>query len=85
MPLVAAKDIVITVDIGLASLVLAKGATAVSARGKAYYAATIDYELFLRHEGQKIRRAGGRTKGPSAYTREDRQHLVEALIGFLRI
>jgi len=83
--LVAANDIVITGDIGLASLVLSKKAIAISARGKIYNPATIDYELFLRHEGQRIRRSGGRTKGPSAYSHEDRQRLVEVLTGLLKI
>ncbi|HEY3374152.1 MAG TPA: DUF188 domain-containing protein [Candidatus Aquicultor sp.] len=82
--LVAASDIVITGDIGLASLVLSKGAAVISARGKAYHPATIGYELLLRHEGQKIRRAGGRTKGPSPYTNEDKQRLIEALTKFLK-
>ncbi|MBE0449105.1 MAG: DUF188 domain-containing protein [Actinobacteria bacterium] len=81
--LVTANDIVITGDIGLASLVLSKEAIAISARGKIYNQATIDSELFLRHEGQRIRRAGGRTKGPSAYTHRDKRHLIEALAGLL--
>lgn len=79
MSRVAAGDIVITDDIGLAVLVLSKGATALSTRGKIYNPVTIDSELFLRHEGQRVRRAGGRTKGPSAYTQEDKQHFIEVL------
>lgn len=82
--LVTADDIVITGDIGLASLILSKRAIAISARGKIYNPATIDSELFLRHEGQRIRRAGGRTKGPSAYSHEDRQRLIEMLAGLLK-
>ncbi|MHB8841547.1 MAG: YaiI/YqxD family protein [Candidatus Aquicultor sp.] len=77
--LVHAGDIVITADIGLAALTLSKKADTVSPRGKVYNPATIDTELFLRHEGQKIRRAGGRTKGPAPYTGEDRERLVEVL------
>ncbi len=77
--LVHAGDIVITSDIGLAALALSKKADTISPRGKVYNPATIDTELFLRHEGQKIRRAGGRTKGPAPYTGEDRERLVDML------
>ncbi len=77
--LVHAGDIVITADIGLAALTLSKKAATISPRGKVYNPATIDTELFLRHEGQKIRRAGGRTKGPAPYTAEDRERLVTVL------
>lgn len=82
--LVNPGDIVITGDIGLAALALSKKAIAISARGKVYNPATIDTELFLRHEGQKIRRAGGRTKGPSPYTSEDKERLIEVLARLLR-
>ncbi|OIO85724.1 MAG: hypothetical protein AUK32_06705 [Candidatus Aquicultor secundus] len=77
--LVHAGDIVITADIGLAALALSKKAATISPRGKVYNPATIDTELFLRHEGQKIRRSGGRTKGPLPYTAEDKERLVAVL------
>lgn len=83
--LATANDIVITGDIGLASLILSKGAVAISPRGKAYNPATIDGELLLRHEGQKVRRSGGRTKGPRAYTGEDRRRIITALQNLLNV
>ena len=76
---VRADEVVITNDIGLAAMVLAKGAHAISPRGSFYNNATIEQELFIRHVKQKVRRAGGRTKGPSRYIEDDRERLVEGL------
>ena len=66
-------DIVVTQDIGLASMVLGRGAAAIGVRGRVYDKATIDMQLFIRHEEKKVRRAGGRTKGPAAFTADDRK------------
>ena len=41
--------------------------------------ATIDMDLFIRHEEKKVRRAGGRTRGPAAFTAEDRERFVRNL------
>jgi len=79
----AADDIVVTGDIGLAAMVLGRGARAISPRGRVYSPATIDLELEVRHEEQKHRRAGGRTRGPSAFEEEDREHFVEVLTRML--
>ena len=62
---------VVTQDIGLASMVLGRGAAAIGVRGHVYSKATIDMQLFIRHE-EKVRRAGGRTPGPAAFTEDDR-------------
>lgn len=59
-------DIVVTADFGLASLVLGKGARAVCPSGRIYNNDQIDLLLEERHVKEKIRRSGGRTKGPSA-------------------
>ncbi len=72
-------DVVVTQDIGLAAMVLGRGAHAISPRGRRYTTATIDMELAVRHAEQKHRRAGGRTKGPSAFEDEDREHFVAVL------
>ena len=58
-------DVVVTQDIGLASMVLGRGAAAIGVRGHVYNKATIDMQLFIRHEEKKVRRAGGRTQGPA--------------------
>lgn len=64
-------DILITQDIGLASLLLSKEAYAISYTGKPYAEETIDEKLFSRHLGAKLRRAGQKTKGPKKYTDDD--------------
>ena len=69
-----AGDVVVTQDIGLASMVL----------GRVYDKATIDMQLFIRHEEKKVRRAGGRTRGPAAFTSEDRARFKRNLTELLR-
>ena len=51
-------DVVVTQDIGLASMVLGRDAAAIGVRGRVYDKATIDMQLFIRHEEKKARRAG---------------------------
>lgn len=77
-------DVVVTQDIGLASMVLGRGAAAIGVRGRIYDRATIDMQLFIRHEEKKVRRAGGRTAGPSAFTSEDRERFRRNLERLLR-
>jgi uncharacterized protein YaiI (UPF0178 family) len=71
MGLLTREDIVITQDFGLAAMVLGKGARAVNQNGMVYTNDNIDKLLMERHIGQKVRRSGGRTKGPSKRTKED--------------
>lgn len=73
------QDVVVTQDIGLAAMVLGRGARAIGVRGRIFHLATIDAELAVRHAEAKLRRAGGRHGGPSAFTDEDREHFVEQL------
>lgn len=77
-------DVVVTQDIGVAAMVLGRGAKAVSPRGRIFYMATIDADLELRHAEQRHRRAGGRTGGPRAFTDEDREHFEDSLGRLLR-
>lgn len=79
-----ADDIVVTQDIGLAAMVLGKGARAISPRGRIFSPATIDLELEFRHAEQRHRRAGGRTRGPAALDEEDREHFRESFARMLR-
>ena len=76
-------DVVVTQDIGLASMVLGRGAAAIGVRGRIYSRATIDMDLFIRHEEKKVRRAGGRTRGPAAFTDDDRERFVRNLTELL--
>ena len=77
-------DVVVTQDIGLAAMVLGRGAAAVSPRGRMFHLATIDAELLVRHEEKKLRRAGGRHGGPRPFTDEDREHFSEVVERMLR-
>ncbi len=79
-----AGDVVVTQDIGLAAMVLGRGAGAISPRGRIFYLATIDAELAVRHAQAKLRRAGGRHGGPSAFTDEDREHFESQLERLIR-
>lgn len=79
-----AGDVVVTQDIGLASMVLGRDAAAIGVRGRVYDKATIDMQLFIRHEEKKVRRAGGRTRGPAAFTSEDRARFKRNLTELLR-
>ena len=71
MGLLAREDIVVTQDYGLAAMVLGKGAKVVNQNGLVFTDANMDRLLMERHIGQKMRRSGGRTKGPAKRTKED--------------
>ena len=72
-------DVVVTQDIGLASIVLGRGAHAIGVRGHVYSPLTIDSMMFIRHEEKKVRRSGGRTRGPAAFEEDDRERFVRNL------
>ncbi|MFC5651729.1 YaiI/YqxD family protein [Paenibacillus solisilvae] len=69
---IAKGDIVVTQDFGLATIVLSRGAIALSPRGQEYDESNIEYLMERRHELAKRRRGGGKTKGPKAMSSEDR-------------
>lgn len=77
-------DVVVTQDIGLAAMVLGRGARAISVRGRVFSKATIDMELEVRHAEQRFRRQGGRTGGPAPFEDEDREHFADSLDRLLR-
>ena len=81
----AIGDVMVTQDIGLAAMVLGRGARAIGVRGRVYSEATIDSDLFIRAEEKKVRRAGGRTRGPAAFTDRDRRRFTDNLEGLLGI
>jgi uncharacterized protein len=76
-------DVVVTQDTGLAAMVLGRRARAISPRGRVFQLAAIDAELAVRHAEQKLRRSGGRTRGPSPFEDEDRENFVDRLEGML--
>jgi len=82
MALLTPDDIVVTQDYGLAAMVLGKGAKAVNQNGLVFTNENIDKLLMERHIGQKVRRGGGRTKGPAKRSKEDDARF-EAVFGKL--
>ena len=82
--LVRKGDIIITQDYGLAAMVLSKGGHILNQNGSRYTNENIDGLLMSRHIGKKIRRAGGRTKGPSKRTKEQDERFVCALEALIR-
>ena len=77
-------DIVITQDYGLAAMCLAKTDCVLNQNGLIYSQNNIDSLLAQRHISKKIRRAGGRTKGPAKRTAEQDEKFSKALISILK-
>ncbi|MDG5786560.1 DUF188 domain-containing protein [Evansella sp. AB-P1] len=76
-------DMAVTEDLGLTSLLLAKGVQVLTSRGKWITAQEIDYLLDSRYQSAKKRRSGGKTKGPKKLTDQDRLLFTEQLENFL--
>lgn len=66
-------DLIITQDYGLASLLLPKGCTVIHHKGFRYSSDNIDQLLQTRHLSAMARKSGQRTKGPKAFTDDDRE------------
>ena len=66
-------DIVVTQDWGLAAVVLGKGARCLSPAGREFRPDRITFLLEEREVKSRLRRSGGRTKGPKKRTIEDDQ------------
>lgn len=81
---VAAGDILVTQDFGLATIGLAKKATVISNRGQLYSDETIDFLLASRHESAKKRRNGKHSKGPKPMTDDDRKHFLQTMTKILQ-
>ncbi len=77
--LVGEGDIVVTQDYGLAAMCLARKAIPVSQNGMVYTDKNIDQLLFTRYVSKKIRKAGGRMKGPSKRTPKQDKAFAAAL------
>lgn len=64
-------DVVVTQDWGLAAMVLGKRAKCLSPAGREFRSDKIEFLLEEREVKNKLRRGGGRTKGPKKRTIED--------------
>lgn len=71
-------DLVITQDYGLAAMCLGKEAKVIDQNGMRYTAENIDGLLAARAEAARIRRGGGRLKGPSKRTQEQNDAFTAA-------
>ena len=72
-------DVVVTQDYGLAAMCLAKNATALNQNGLIYSEKNMDELLLSRHIHKKVRRAGGRMKGPKKRTKQQDEAFEKAL------
>ena len=75
--LITTSDIVITQDYGLASLLLKKARIIMHHKGFIYNENNIDILLQQRYNNAQIRKQGGRHKGPSPFSKADRQHFCD--------
>jgi uncharacterized protein YaiI (UPF0178 family) len=72
-------DILVTQDYGLASLVLRKASAVIHTAGFFINSNNIDSLLQSRYIGEKIRKQGGRTKGPSKRKKEQDENFRKCL------
>lgn len=82
--LVHPGDLVVTQDYGLAAMCLSRRAIPIHQDGMVYTNENIDSLLFFRAAAKKIRRAGGRLKGPSRRTKEQDRAFAAALTRLLQ-
>jgi uncharacterized protein YaiI (UPF0178 family) len=81
--LTARGDIVVTQDWGLAAMVLGKGASALSPAGRIFQEETIGFLLEEREVKARVRRSGGRTRGPKKRTAGDDDNFKRSLYRIL--
>ncbi|WP_147802934.1 YaiI/YqxD family protein [Alkalicoccus halolimnae] len=72
-------DIVITEDLGLTAIVLAKQAVVINSFGKKIDQMQMDSLLEVRHAAQKMRRSGKNTKGPKKRRQQDQEQFIKGL------
>ncbi|MFX3623798.1 MAG: YaiI/YqxD family protein [Ectobacillus sp.] len=72
-------DLVVTHDMGLAGLLLKQGIQVLSPRGTLLKDEQMDTILYSRYVSAKLRRKGTFTKGPKAFSKEDRKRFLDIL------
>lgn len=83
MNLAKKGDIIVTQDIGLASILLAKGTFVFSNRGE-LYREEMSLMLDIRYRHAKDRQQGKYSKGPKAMSDQDRSLFKDRLTTFLQ-
>lgn len=76
-------DVVVTNDIGLASLVVGKGGYVMDANGREVNGINVDRLLFERHMHKEIRKAKGRHKGPKKRTNQADKTFLQEFDAFI--
>lgn len=74
-----AGDVVVTADVPLAALVVAKGATVIDPRGDLLDKGNIQERLTMRNFMETLRNSGVETGGPSSLSSADRQAFANQL------
>lgn len=75
----ATGDIVVTADVPLAALVIAKGAVVIEPRGELLDKNNIQERLTMRNFMETLRNSGVETGGPSALSNTDKQAFANQL------
>jgi hypothetical protein len=79
----AAGDLVVTADVPLAAMVIAKGAQVLDPRGELFDADNIQERLSMRNFMETLRGGGVDTGGPAAFSAADRQAFANRLDAWL--
>lgn len=74
-----AGDVVVTADVPLAALVIAKGAVVIEPRGELLDKSNIQERLTMRNFMEGLRNSGIETGGPAALSAGDRQFFANQL------
>ncbi|WP_137657275.1 YaiI/YqxD family protein [Listeria newyorkensis] len=77
-------DIVVTQDIGLASMLIAKDVATFSNRGEEYRESEMAMMLDMRYLHAKERRQGKYSKGPRAMSFQDNENFLHKLDTFIK-
>lgn len=77
-------DIIVTQDIGLASILLAKGTYVFSNRGELYREEEMSLMLDIRYRHAKERQQGKYSKGPKAMSDQDRVLFKDRMTTFFK-
>ncbi len=80
-----AGDLVITADIPLAALVIAKGGYGLNPRGELYTTENVQARLNMRDFMDSLRASGVETGGPASFNQSDRQSFANQLDRFLSV
>lgn len=76
-------DLVVTDDLGLAAMVLGRGAEVLRFRGDRPTRDDIEMRLSMREASRRERQKSNRVSGPSEYTQADRERFINELESIL--